>query len=113
MNQTDLFDQPTAPHNRTETSIEAAIAIQPKIKKGQQTILNAVELAPEGYTREEIATATGLPLATVCARVNELVKDKKLSCRMIFDPKAKPSLILKKITRPTKSGRKAEVLFLF
>jgi len=32
---------------------------------------------------------------------------------MIFDPKAKPSLILKKITRPTKSGRKAEVLFLF
>jgi len=39
--QLSLLD-PSAPHNRTETSIEAAIAAKPNIGKGQRIVLAEV-----------------------------------------------------------------------
>ncbi len=97
------FFEPTAPHNRTETSIEAAIEVQPKIGRYQQMILDTIESSPEGRTRDELAMITGLPTATVCGRCNELVKMGRLSSRSTENGKIK---------RKTRSGKNAEVLFL-
>ena len=109
--QLSLLD-PSAPHNRTETSIEAAIAAKPNIGKGQRIVLDAISNASNGLTRDELNLITGLPTATICARCNELVKQGKLGCQMVFDESKKPSFVMKKITRVTRSGKKAEVLFI-
>tara|TARA_R100000458_G_scaffold24230_1_gene21810 strand:- start:5 stop:337 length:333 start_codon:yes stop_codon:yes gene_type:complete len=101
MNQISLFDQ-TAPHNRTETSIEAAIEIQEHIGPLQELVLNAINKSSNGMTRDELSVELEIPTATICGRCNELVKMGKISPMFKLN---------KKIKRATKSGRSAEVLF--
>ena len=101
MNQISLFDQ-TAPHNRTETSIEAAIQIQEHIGPLQELVLNAITKSSNGMTRDELSIELEIPTATICGRCNELVKMGKITPIMKSN---------KKIKRATKSGRSAEVLF--
>ena len=102
--QLDLFGLPPIPaHNRTATSREAAEAARPKISQTQNRVLGAV--TPNGSTRDELAQLTGLPTATICARANELVKLGKLCS-------SRNALTGRKLTRPTRSGKNAEVLFL-
>ena len=112
MNQTSLFDQ-TAPHNRTETSIEAAIEIQDHIGNLQQLVLNAVKESVNGLTRDELSDVLEIPTATVCGRCNELVKMGKIGSLSNLKVTKNGSHIMEKIKRPTKSGRKAEVLFFY
>ena len=73
MNQISLFDQ-TAPHNRTETSIEAAIEIQEHIGPLQELVLNAINKSSNGMTRDELSVELEIPTATICGRCNEIVK---------------------------------------
>lgn len=49
-------------------------AVQPKCPSQRQRVLEYIESRKRGATRDEIANALGLPLASVCGRVNELVK---------------------------------------
>tara|TARA_R100000458_G_C8144487_1_gene154405 strand:- start:312 stop:632 length:321 start_codon:yes stop_codon:yes gene_type:complete len=100
--QSSLFDE-TAPHNRTSTSIDAAIEIQSHLNRLEQLVFDAVRESHNGLTRDELTEVTGLKTATVCARCNALVKKERL--------RSKQDENGKKITRPTSSGRKAEVLF--
>ena len=44
---------------------------------GRLRCLKALEAAPDGLTRSELATATGLPINTVNARVRELTDPKR------------------------------------
>ena len=110
MEQISLFDQ-TAPHNRTETSIEAAIQIQEHIGPLQELVLNAINKSSNGMTRDELSIELEIPTATICGRCNELVKMGKISSMSTLKVHKNGSHIMEKIKRATKSGRKAEVLF--
>ena len=102
MIQTDLFDLPD-PHNRTETSIEAAKEIASKVGRYQQLVLDHLQMAENGLTRDELALVSGLATATICGRCNELLKMGLIGPKYDgFD----------KIKRKTRSGKNAEVLFL-
>ena len=92
------------PHNNTETSIAAAVVAGPKIKRGQETILDALATVSEGYTRDELSVVTGMPTATVCARANELLHLDKIGPRYNSDGT--------KVKRQTRTGKNAEVLYL-
>ena len=108
--QHSLFEA-SAPHNGTETSIQAAIEIQPKIGALQELVLNAVSREPQGMTRDEISNYLDIPTATVCGRCNELVKMGKLGSKSESKKRKDGSITMEKIKRVTKSGRNAEVLF--
>ncbi len=80
MTQATFLDRPTAPYQRTsETSRTGADAATEHAGRQCQTILNYVrECGKFGATNHEIAQATGIPLAAVCARRNSLVNRKLL-----------------------------------
>ena len=62
-----------APHGDTDTSIEAAIKVTPRVSDLQRTVLDFLRLQGEhGATDEEIAEATGLYLYTSAPRRGEL-----------------------------------------
>ena len=91
--QTINFD---APHNGSPTSIAAAASVSGAIANTLRgKVFAAIECSKHGLTREECSEATGIRLATVCARVNELLKVGKLHTVG---------------TRPTTSKRQAAVL---
>tara|TARA_R100000742_G_C4264086_1_gene81967 strand:- start:635 stop:976 length:342 start_codon:yes stop_codon:yes gene_type:complete len=98
------FFTPTPAHNHTETSKDAAVAIAPKVSALQQRVLDTVKTSEDGLTRDQLANLCNLPTATICARANELVKLGKLKSKV--DPKTG-----KKFTRPTRTGKNAEILF--
>ena len=103
--QLSLFDFQRRPvHNGTETSKEAAETAKPKIRRGQMKVLRAVLEAPEGLTRDQLSMITEMPTQTVCARANELIKLGELG------PKT-DSKTGKKLTRHTRTGSNAEILF--
>ena len=93
----------TVPHNRTETSIQAAKYIKPKVGRLQQVVLDCLKDVDFGLTRDELSIVSGLSTATICGRCNELLKIG------LITPGFNGS---KKIKRKTRLGRNAEVLFL-
>ena len=73
--QEDLFDRVIGPHNYTETSRGAAVAIGPKLGHLQDLVLALFQArGRRGATNDEIARMSGLGIPTVCARRNELMK---------------------------------------
>jgi hypothetical protein len=88
---------PPAPHNGTATSRAAAMALDPEWRATQCGIVYAAIKARSDATREELTEATGLPIQTICGRVDNLLK-----MEMIYEPAG--------VTRPTKSGRQAQVV---
>jgi Fic family protein len=102
LTQTDLFDLPV-PHNRTETSREAAQEIKTKIGRYQQMVLDHLRMAENGLTRDELALLSGLATATICGRCNELLN------LGLIEPRYEG---FEKVKRKTRSGKNAEVLFL-
>jgi hypothetical protein len=88
---------PPAPHNGTATSLAAAMALDPDWQATQCGIVYAAIKARADATREELTEATGLPIQTICGRVDNLLK-----MGMVYEPEG--------VTRPTKSGRQAHVV---
>tara|TARA_R110001599_G_scaffold228747_1_gene427987 strand:- start:372 stop:665 length:294 start_codon:yes stop_codon:yes gene_type:complete len=73
--QIGLFETP-APYQRTSTTSKAAAKkIEPKAKNLRMRVFTFIkECGLKGATNNEIAVGTGILLATVCARRNELSK---------------------------------------
>jgi Fic family protein len=89
---TTLFDRP--PDNGTDTSKAAAKAV-PDAARLRACVLETIEAASAGLTREEIEAATGLSGNTVRPRVWELVR---------------AGLVEPRGVRKTQSGRAAAVM---
>lgn len=87
---------PRAPHNSTTTSQEAAHAIAPHMQAEEARVLAYLRGVPDGSTREQIASGTGMKESAVCARVNAMV------ARGVLNENGD--------TRPTSSGRPAKVV---
>jgi hypothetical protein len=68
-----LFAEPfTAPHNGTDTSAAAALAIQPFLSGLRLRIYRALELAEDGFTCEQLEHLLGIKHQTASARLREL-----------------------------------------
>ena len=64
-----------APHNRTDTSEQAAKKVRQHGPTMRQRVLNHLAAqAGRGATIEEVSTDLGMRLQTVCGRVSELRK---------------------------------------
>ena len=107
MTYTDLplFNTPTAPHNGTETSIEAAESIKPNVNAMARQVLDCIRSMPGGLTCEQVEQILGMKHQTASARIRDLA-----SCQP-------PFIVVgvdqnhKVIRRPTSSGRTARVYF--
>lgn len=67
------FNRPVAGYvSGSETSLEAAIAIEPKINRLCQMVLDAIEASPFGLTCEEAELTLGLSHQTCSARFADL-----------------------------------------
>jgi hypothetical protein len=66
---------PTAPHNGSHTSREAALSLSSEHLQAQETLVLRVvrESGKRGLIREDIATLTGLEITDVCRVCNGLV----------------------------------------
>ena len=101
LSELPLFNYPTAPHNGTETSREAAEAILPEIDTVRRMVLTAFLNAPAGLNSDEGEARTGIPHQTFSARMKDFKPDKCI-----------PPLIRKRINpetgkperRPTRAG---------
>lgn len=99
-----LFNHETAPYVRgSETSREAADSIKPKVNTICRTVLDAISHSPTGLSCDEAERLLKLSHQTCSARFRDLS-----SCQ--------PPLITKAVgsdgvlvTRPTRSGRSAQV----
>jgi len=90
---------PPAPHNGTATSRAAALALDPDWLATQcgEVYAEILKAGDEGKTRHELVIKDVRELASVCGRVDNLLK-----MGMIYEPEG--------VTRPTKSGRQAQVV---
>jgi hypothetical protein len=90
---------PPAPHNGTATSRAAAMALDPAWQATQcgEVYVEILKAGDEGKTRHELVIKDKRELASVCGRVDNLLK-----MEMIYEPAG--------VTRPTKSGRQAQVV---
>ena len=63
-----------------DTSIDAYRAHTARdLSEGQRRVMRVVDLnMPDGFTRAEISAFSGMPLQSVCGRVNELIAAKVL-----------------------------------
>lgn len=104
--QTNLFDLPpagpAAPFNRgSDTSREAAEAIEPHVQRLERIVLAAVRATgAKGATCDEVEAETGLSHQTASARVNALKREGRPGGAVLFATGRK---------RRTRSGRQAEV----
>lgn len=93
-----VFDPLPAPAaTSSDTSVEAAIAIAPRLNHLQAFVLNTIRCAGHrGMTRDEIETTVSLRGNTIRPRVKELL--------------SQGAIVVGPETRVTASGRRAEVL---
>jgi len=98
-----LFNQPTAPHNNTDTSKEAGESIKPEINALCRRVLNAIKQMPGGLTCDECEVILGLKHQTCSARINDLSTSQPPSIVNVTLEDGS------KLKRKTRSGRKAFV----
>ena len=84
--QPSLWDLPAPPRPRrrrmARTSLDAFDDLQDRRHSTRQRVLDA--LRQHGpMTRHEVASVTGLPLSSVCGRVNELVERGLVQGRIV------------------------------
>jgi predicted transcriptional regulator len=60
-------------HRTADTSTDGLLAVADRAPRQRQRVLDTLR-AWGPMTRHELADATGLPLSSVCGRVNELMK---------------------------------------
>ena len=98
-----LFHHPTAPHNGTETSREAAEQIKPQVNRLCSEVLRCVRSSPHGMTCDETEQVLSLPHQTCSARFRDLALSEPPS---IIKCQLPDGSYLK---RKTRSGRRAFV----
>lgn len=92
---------PTAPHNGTETSREAAKAIKPHVQAQEAQVLDYLRrCGATGSTQHEAAAALGLSLQSMCGRFHALADPRR---------PGGPLIEVNGRTRPTPSRRPARV----
>ena len=106
--QIDLFGEPRAPHNRTETSEAAAKSFTTKELNGMcfEVLRTVILSADSGVTCEEVEDITGMKHQTASARLNDLSNSQPPYLEFRMDP-----CTGKEKRRPNKSGRTAKVYF--
>jgi hypothetical protein len=87
---------PSPPDSGGSTSREAAVKILPECDRQRDQVLAALHAAPDGLTREELCTITGLAGDSLRPRCWELVKAGLINATTF--------------TRLTESGRRAYIL---
>lgn len=90
----------TLPHNGTETSRAAAESMAPRRETDEARIIAFVRRCPTGATCDEVEAALGMTHQTASARINGLASPSRLR------------LVPAGYTRPTRSGRRAQVYVL-
>ena len=67
------------PHNGTETSKAAAGKVATKSEERREAFFSFIKSRGElGAINDEIAIHFGLPIQSVCPRMNELARDKRI-----------------------------------
>lgn len=74
--QLGLFNYPVAPHNGTDTSLDAAESIKPHINRLGSMVLKAIREMPAGLTCQEVEHILSLSSGTATARINELANSQ-------------------------------------
>jgi hypothetical protein len=69
-----LFNFPTAPHNGTDTSRDAAESIRSQINGMCRDVLEKVRDCPSGLTCEQIEQLLGMKHQTASARLRDLME---------------------------------------
>lgn len=91
--QLDVFAPPKTTRARpiADTSRDAQARNAPHCARQQQIVHLAIQSAGAlGKTRAEVASLTGLPIQSVCARVDELLKSHAVRERAIESTRATP-----------------------
>lgn len=98
-----MFNYPTAPHNGTATSRDAAVSIKPQVNRLCSEVLRCIRKSTNGMTCDEVEIALDMPHQTCSARFRDLAK-------------CEPPFIIKKkgldgngLKRGTRTGRGAFV----
>jgi len=87
-----------------QSSREAATSMQESAETLRTRIRNHIAASPEGKTCDEVEVELSLRHQTASARCSELKRFGQVSFKLDEDGK--------KLRRPTRSGRKADVLFV-
>ena len=106
MNQTDLFNYSTAPHNHTEPSIDAAESIVDQLNGMCRDVLHAVKSSPFGLTCDEVEKILDMKHQTASARLRDLITCQPPYVEFQNNPETE-----KPLRRTTRSGRTARVYF--
>jgi hypothetical protein len=101
-----VFNYPTAPHNGTDTSIEAAESVKEEINGMCRDILYAITTHPDGMTCDEAEVFCGMKHQTASARLRDLMQMEPALLEFHLDPSTGKAL-----TRKTRSGRPARVYY--
>ena len=105
-NDLPLFNHPTAPHNGTDTSRDAAESIRSQINGMCRDVLEKVRACPSGLTCEQIEQLLGMKHQTASARLRDLMEMHPSPLEFRLDPKTgKPQ------RRVNSSGRTARIYF--
>lgn len=90
--QPTLFDAPKPArrrrHRTADTSTDGLLAVADRAPRQRETVLQTMR-AWGPMTRHELAEATGLPLSSVCGRVNELMKSGAVKERIVAGRKVR------------------------
>ena len=70
--QRPLFNYPTAPHNGTEPSKDAAESIKPLVSGMCQQVLDLIRSRADGMTCDEVEEVLGMKHQTASARIRDL-----------------------------------------
>ena len=67
-----MLDMADEPDPGRQNKVETYYATRPRHKGDRLAIVDILRRIPDGLTRHQIAAVLGMPLTTVCGRVNEL-----------------------------------------
>ena len=98
-----LFNHPTAPHNGTETSIDAAESIKPMANAMALQVLRSIQASTDGLTCDQVEVLLLMKHQTASARIRDLATCEPPFIRIKVGPDGKP------VRRKTRSGRTARV----
>ena len=104
--QASMFNHPTAPHNGTDTSRDAAASIVDQVNGMCRDVLRAIREAEDGLTCDEVEQLLSMKHQTASARIRDLT-----SCQPALLEQRLDQETGKHARRATRSGRTARVYY--